>query len=268
MNIPFHKYHGTGNDFIMIDNRERVFPSEDFDLIAALCHRRFGIGADGLILLNLHPDYDFEMDYFNSDGRRSSMCGNGGRCIVEFARSLGVIENKARFIAIDGEHEAVMTEFGVKLKMTLPKGFQELANGDHWIDTGSPHYVRFEEEDLKTLDVFSLGRTIRNTEPWKAEGTNVNFVKLLAPGCAEVRTYERGVEDETWSCGTGVTAVAEIIARTQPESHQEGEPILLKTPGGDLRVHVAAGKEPWLEGPAVKVFEGDLPEAISNNQPG
>lgn len=255
MNIPFHKYHGTGNDFIMIDNRESVFPAEDHALIAKLCHRRFGIGADGLILLNLHPEYDFEMDYFNADGRRSSMCGNGGRCIVQFAKALGVIQDTARFLAIDGEHEAEVTESGIKLKMGIPTGFQQLENGDHWIDTGSPHYVQFHETSLKELDVFNLGRNIRNSDQWAGAGTNVNFVRKLSANEVEVRTYERGVEDETWSCGTGVTAVAEVLSRIQGSQDQS---VALNTPGGALTVHVNKDKAPWLEGPAVFVFAGTL----------
>jgi diaminopimelate epimerase len=254
MKLSFHKYHGTGNDFILVDNREKVLQGHEFDYFADLCHRRFGIGADGVILLNEHPEYDFEMDYFNSDGRRSSMCGNGGRCIVRFAHDLGMTGEQVRFIAIDGPHEAVLTEMGVKLKMGMPHGFSQLQGGDHWIDTGSPHYVRFLDEPVEQLDVFAEGRRIRNSEPYREAGTNVNFANLR-DGTLHVRTYERGVEDETWSCGTGVTAVAEVHARL----HQiASEAVPIRTPGGQLRVHIAEGQAPWLEGPAQFVFSGTI----------
>lgn len=257
MQITFYKYHGTGNDFVLVDNREMVLRGDEFDYFAALCHRRFGIGADGVILLNAPTEpnaesLDFEMDYFNSDGRRSSMCGNGGRCMVQFARDLGIVEDQARFLAIDGLHEATMGGLGVKLKMGMPEGFERLDTGDCWIDTGSPHYVQFREEEVKNLDVFSLGRAIRNSEPYAAKGTNVNFVNVREDGL-HVRTYERGVEDETWSCGTGVTAVAEVYARLNGITEKTME---IHTPGGRLRVHISEGKAPWLEGPAIFVFKG------------
>lgn len=253
MRIPFRKYQGTGNDFVMIDNRKRLFSGDEHTFFAQICHRRFGIGADGVILLNSHVEYDFEMDYFNSDGNRSTMCGNGGRCLVQFAADLGIIKDVATFIAIDGEHEAIKTEFGIKLKMTKPHGFREISDSDFWLHTGSPHYVRFFDQSVKSLDVKAEGRAIRYNDEWAKEGTNVNFVHHFAKGKAEVRTYERGVEDETWSCGTGVTAVAEIIART---FGNQGETIELMTPGGNLRVHT--GEYPWLEGPATFVFEGEI----------
>ncbi|MEM7040442.1 MAG: diaminopimelate epimerase, partial [Bacteroidota bacterium] len=225
---------------------------------AFLCHRRFGIGADGVILLNHHADYDFEMDYFNSDGRRSSMCGNGGRCIVRFASELGMVGETIRFIAIDGPHEALLTEHGVKLKMTEPSDYKTLDSGDHWIDTGSPHYVRFLDLPVAEYPVVAKGRQIRNSEPWAAAGTNVNFACSRHDGGLDVRTYERGVEDETWSCGTGVTAVAEVHFRLGRHAVADG-PVLLHTPGGLLRVHVSPANPPWLEGPATPVFSGTLP---------
>lgn len=254
MDLRFYKYHGTGNDFILVDNREKVLRGDEFDFFAALCHRRFGIGADGVILLNLHPDYDFEMDYFNSDGRRSSMCGNGGRCIVKFAAELGVISEKAHFLAIDGPHEARLTEAGICLKMGLPSGYQSLGASDFWIDTGSPHFVRFLETPVTDLDVYAEGRAIRNSPAYASEGTNVNFAQAT-PDVLHVRTYERGVEAETWSCGTGVTAVAEIYARQHGISEQS---IAISTPGGPLQVHVKVDQAPWLEGPAKFVFSGTV----------
>ena len=183
------------------------------------------------------------------------MCGNGGRCIVAFARSLGIVSDKAVFEAIDGLHEAQITEFGIKLKMIVPYGYYQPDEVDHWVHTGSPHYVAFREESIESIDVFSEGRTIRNKEPWKEEGTNVNFVNILPDGRLAVRTYERGVEDETLSCGTGVTAVVVVYTKKNPAAEQ---PVRIHTPGGELRIHVIENSAPWLEGPAVKVFEGEV----------
>lgn len=253
MEIPFFKYHGTGNDFVLVDNRERLLQGDEHAFFASICHRRFGIGADGVILLNLHPDYDFEMDYFNSDGQRSSMCGNGGRCIVQLAHDLDIVGEQARFLAVDGEHVATIGEGKVKLKMGLPHGYQQIADNDHWIHTGSPHYVRFIDSDLAAYDVVGIGRALRSAAPWGQAGTNVNFVQVLAPDRVAVRTYERGVEDETWSCGTGVTAVAEVLKRIHPEAPYV---IHLQTPGGNLVVHLGDAQAPWLEGPARFVFKG------------
>jgi diaminopimelate epimerase len=255
MEIPFYKYHGTGNDFILIDNRLHVLCGNEHAFVAAACHRRFGIGADGVILLNLHPEYDFAMDYFNSDGHRSSMCGNGGRCIVQLAHDLGIVGDAARFLAVDGEHIAQITADRVNLKMGLPHGFKELGDNDFWIHTGSPHFVRLCQEDISKIDVPALGRAIRYSEPWAKEGTNVNFAQILPDGSVAVRTYERGVEDETWSCGTGVTAVAQVLQYVIPGLEKT---VRLKTPGGELQVHLELGKEPWLQGPAKFVFQGTI----------
>jgi diaminopimelate epimerase len=255
MEISFFKYHGTGNDFVLMDNRQRRLTGDENAFFAAICHRRFGIGADGVILLNDHPDYDFEMDYFNSDGNRSSMCGNGGRCIVQLAHDLGIINSEADFLAADGPHSALVTPQGVKLKMGVPHGFQALEGKDYWIHTGSPHFVRFIDTALDHYEVVRIGREIRSASPWGQVGTNVNFVKISDPAHVSVRTYERGVEDETWSCGTGVTAVAEVLKHINPNG-----PLLihLKTPGGDLQVHLVNEQAPWLEGPAKLVFQGTI----------
>lgn len=253
MKIPFFKYQGTGNDFIVVDNRARLLTGEEQDFFATICHRRFGIGADGVILLNLHPHLDFEMDYFNADGKRSSMCGNGGRCMVRFAADLGLIGAEARFLAVDGEHVATLEGENVRLKMGLPSGYRQLDECNFWIHTGSPHHVQLLGTPLADHDVVAHGKAIRYSEEWKHEGTNVNFVQVVDATEAHVRTYERGVEDETWSCGTGVTAVAEVMARVFPQ----GNPIkVLHTLGGTLRVHTTPGAAPWLEGPAMFVFQG------------
>ena len=256
MEIPFYKYHGTGNDFILVDNRKQLLTGNENAWFAAICHRRFGIGADGVILLNAHAHYDFEMDYFNSDGNRSSMCGNGGRCIVRFAADLGIVADEANFLAIDGEHVAMIGTDEVKLKMGIPTGFQVLEEDHYWIHTGSPHYVQLLGNPVAEHDVVAHGRAIRNSEPWKMEGTNVNFVQTLSDHEAHVRTYERGVEDETWSCGTGVTAVAEVMAKIFPDSPSVK---ILHTPGGTLKVHTQEGAAPWLQGPATFVFKGSIP---------
>ncbi len=255
--LTFHKYHGTGNDFVLFDNREGLIPEDAHEWFAFLCHRRFGIGADGVILLNQQEGYDFGMYYVNSDGYPTSMCGNGGRCIVAFAAQLGIIQTSASFLAIDGRHEATLTDRGVKLKMGEPTGFESLPGEDHWIDTGSPHYVKFHRSgNPADLDVVQRGRAIRNSEPWAEQGTNVNFAWPQANGHLYVRTYERGVEDETWSCGTGVTAVAEVYSRIENYPSDE---VRLDTPGGSLTVHVTKGQAPWLEGSATHVFSGQIP---------
>ncbi len=256
--ITFYKYQGTGNDFIMIDNRDKKF-SPDFRTIKKLCDRRFGIGADGLILLENVKGYDFSMVYFNSDGNESTMCGNGGRCIVAFASFLGVIRNSTKFIAIDGEHQASIFENGiVSLKMKDVSEIEKSAN-DFILDTGSPHFIRFVD-NVSDVDIFTEGRKIRRSERFAANGINVNFVELRN-GILNVRTYERGVEDETLSCGTGVTASALAVASAGLVNGKEECSITV--PGGSLKVKYKLHKENsytdvWLEGPAQFVFNGEI----------
>ena len=257
MDIEFYKYQGTGNDFVMIDNRQDLFDKNDTKLIERLCDRRFGIGADGLILLENHPEVDFKMVYFNADGNESSMCGNGGRCITMFANQLGMIENKATFDAIDGLHHAVIENELVKLQMQDVDVIEEHDN-HIFLNTGSPHHVQLES-DLEIMDVKSEGRRIRYGAPYFHEGSNVNFVKKLNDDAFLVRTYERGVEDETLSCGTGVTAVA-LAMNFSGET--ETDNVTLQTPGGTLQVTFERNgkgyENIWLIGPAVKVFKGKL----------
>jgi diaminopimelate epimerase len=254
MQIAFNKYQGTGNDFIIIDNRNGSFNPSDSVLINKLCDRRFGIGADGLILISLHKTFDFEMKYFNSDGNEGSMCGNGGRCTAAFAFKKKIAGEKQKFYAYDGPHEAEIKNGIVRLQMSDVKTFSKV-KGNYFINTGSPHYVSFVK-NVKELDVFNEGRKLRYSDDFKPAGTNVNFVELTENGIF-VRTYERGVEDETLSCGTGVTASA--IA-TVLSGHFDRNKIDVKTLGGDLSVEFKIQKDIVsdirLSGPGTFVFEG------------
>ena len=258
MQLHFYKYQGTGNDFIIIDNREKIFTAEE-QRIAGLCHRRFGIGADGLMLLESNPGSDFAMRYFNADGKESTMCGNGGRCMAAFAHKLGLAGTHVRFRAIDGMHEAfVDTPSYVRLKMQDVQGL-EILGKDGFLNTGSPHYVKWVDH-VKELNVVEEGRKIRYHERFKPGGTNVNFIERMDENTLFVRTYERGVEDETLSCGTGVTASA-IFAGMENKNDKVTYSIL--TLGGQLtvRYHKAGDNQwtdIWLEGPADFVFEGDI----------
>ena len=260
MQLSFNKYQGTGNDFVMIDNRRDVVSKNDTKLIKRLCDRKYGIGGDGLILLEA-PQYtgdDFTMVYFNADGRESSMCGNGGRCIVAFAKFLGIIEKNTKFTAIDGPHEATVEKDIVGLKMMDVKEVQ--VNEDHvFLNTGSPHHIVFSEK-VDLLDVRLLGSGIRNSDLYKKSGgTNVNFVEAFQDDHLKVRTFERGVEDETLSCGTGVTAVA-LAAYTTGKTKNNS--VDLETPGGKLTVTFESEgtsfKNIWLKGPAKQVFQGNI----------
>lgn len=258
MKIPFYKYQGTGNDFIIIDDRNALHNYLTTEQIAYLCDRRFGIGADGLILLQLQKDYDFKMQYFNADGKESTLCGNGGRCIVKFASDQLIIKNQTRFVAIDGAHDAVVEDNIVKLKMNDVSSIKHI--DDYFIlNTGSPHYVTFVDNAEET-NVFFEGKKIRNSEPFKQQGINVNFVERKQDSIT-VRTYERGVENETYSCGTGVVAAA--IVNTFTHSHDDGQyHIAVNTLGGKLSVDVNKQDQIftniWLNGPANFVFKGEI----------
>ena len=227
MQFSFHKYQATGNDFILIDDRKLIFPLDDTAFIARCCDRRFGIGADGLILIQNTAEADFKMVYFNADGKESTLCGNGARCSVAFAAMLGIIENDTRFLAIDGLHTAKMEKDRVVLRMHDVDRINTL---DHYyfLDTGSPHHVEMVE-DLAHVPVVIKGRKIRYGAPYFEEGCNVNFVEQQGPSTFSIRTYERGVEDETLSCGTGATAVA--LAMHHPEN-QQLRPLLFVSKGG------------------------------------
>lgn len=257
MTVSFYKYQGAGNDFIVIDNRSNSFDPNNNTLINKLCDRRFGIGADGLMLLQNKNGYDFEMIYFNADGKEGSMCGNGGRCIVAFAHFLGLIEESTTFYAIDGEHEAkVLNPEYINLKM-IDVSEVEINDNYYFLDTGSPHYVQFVK-GIEELDVFNAGRDIRFNDRFKAEGTNVNFVEEINNRLM-VRTYERGVENETLACGTGITASAISAALHNGKTKDEYD---IKALGGDLKVRFEQNgtnfTNVWLEGPAVQVFKGEI----------
>lgn len=259
MQLNFYKYQGTGNDFVILDNRQGEFSNLTTKQVNFLCDRRFGIGADGLMLLNNKPGYDFEMKYYNADGRESSMCGNGGRCLVKFAYHLGIHKNTYLFSAIDGDHEAEIDLDGtVSLKMRDVYEIKSVNGGDFELNTGSPHYIKLVNH-LDKLDVFSLGKMIRNNTKYSKEGINVNFVEQINDDEISVRTYERGVEDETLSCGTGVTAAA--LACYHNENGYND--VTVHTRGGKLnveydRIDENEYKNIWLSGPAEKVYEGEI----------
>ncbi|AUC81941.1 diaminopimelate epimerase [Lacinutrix sp. Bg11-31] len=257
MTHTFYKYQGTGNDFVFVDNREELFNKDNTKLIAHLCDRRFGVGADGLILLENDSSSDFKMVYFNADGNESTMCGNGGRCIVAFAEMLNIFNKETTFNAIDGLHEATIENGFVKLKMQDVDTI-EVFDTHAFLNTGSPHHVALVE-NIKQFDVKNEGSKIRYGSPYNQEGTNVNFVEQINTETFAVRTYERGVEDETLSCGTGVTAVALAMHNTGKTNTQE---VALNVEGGKLKVSfektVNGYKNIWLQGPATLVFKGEM----------
>ena len=235
MELSFYKYQGTGNDFVMIDDRDKRFDEKNLSLVRQLCDRKFGIGADGLILIRNHADFDFEMIYFNADGSQS-MCGNGARC--------------------DGPHEALLVGDQVELLMGNVTGISE-SLGDYFVNTGSPHHIRFVEQ-VKDYPVFDQGKSIRYDACYAPAGTNVNFVERISDNEVFVRTYERGVENETLSCGTGVTAAAIVFGALQNQNH-----LKINTLGGKLSVKFHQDDEGgfsdiWLIGPTEQVFSGKI----------
>lgn len=252
--VKFHKYQGTGNDFVLVDDRSQSLNEFNKDLIGKWCDRRFGIGADGVILLRNHQTFDFEMLYFNPDGSQS-LCGNGSRCVVKFAHDLDIIGQQCTFMAVDGVHQGLMDGDTISIKMQ-DVGKPDEIDGDYFIDTGSPHHIRMVEE-LAKIDVYGEGKNIRNSKRYQPAGTNVNFVQP-AHGKVLIRTFERGVEDETLSCGTGVTAVALVMATRGYTS-----PVCVKAAGGDLQVSFNrqadhSFRDIYLSGPAEKVYEGTI----------
>lgn len=256
MTIAFNKYQGAGNDFIIIDNRNGLFNPSDSQLINKLCDRRFGIGADGLILVSGHDRCDYEMKYFNSDGKIGSMCGNGGRCTAHFALKSDIAGNKQKFMAFDGIHEAVVRNETVRLQMGNVSGYK-LIDDNYFINTGSPHYIVFTD-DADKINVNEEGKRLRWSDKFPPGGTNVNFVQVIDKGLY-IRTFERGVEDETLACGTGVTASA--IAAVL-KGHFDTPSVNVRTKGGFLKVEFTVKDieitDVWLTGPATFVFEGNI----------
>ncbi|MFA5573594.1 MAG: diaminopimelate epimerase [Brumimicrobium sp.] len=256
MNLSFKKYHGTGNDFIMLDCTE----NPDFKLtnsqISELCDRRFGIGADGLIMIFKHPTHHFRMRYHNPDGSQS-FCGNGARCAVHFARQLRLFDNKAIFVAVDGLHEATFEGELISLKMNDVQSIN-FDKDAYVIDTGSPHYIKFTDK-LASQDIVKIGREIRYSQTYKANGINVNLVEIKDDNSVEMLTYERGVEDETYSCGTGATAVALAFS---DKSKKDNFEIKIKVKGGNLKVkgkrNPKGFTDIYLIGPAINVFSGTI----------
>ena len=252
----FYKYHGTGNDFIIMDNRDESIQLTTAQ-IAQLCHRNFGIGADGLMLLENSKNKDFKMRYFNSDGNEGSMCGNGGRCLVAFAKKLNIVDTETEFEALDGIHYAIITENGIRLKMNDVMGIEKIGE-DFFLNTGSPHYVRYVD-NLQMLDVIAEGRAIRYNKRFFENGTNVNFIQKIG-NTLHIRTYERGVENETLSCGTGTVAAAIISTLGTSNEYKE---VQFQTKGGLLSVSFVKNNElefnqVWLDGPAKLIFEGNI----------
>lgn len=255
--VAFQKYQGVGNDFIIIDNRKNIFPKKSIKLINKLCNRKFGIGADGLILLENSADYDFKMIYFNADGNESTMCGNGGRCIVAFAKQLELFEFSTTFEAIDGAHIALLENDEVNLQMI------DIHNVEHhfnyyFVNSGSPHHIIITPH-LNLCNVVSEGRKIRNGAPYFEQGTNVNFVEKMAENHFKIRTYERGVEDETLACGTGATAVAIAMYDAKFTTNTS---LIIETLGGKLEVSFQKEKNYYkniyLKGLATFVFKGEI----------
>jgi diaminopimelate epimerase len=254
MQLDFYKYQGTGNDFILIDNRSGAFSKKD-ELIQQLCDRKFGIGADGLMLVENHDSADFRMIYYNADGSQS-LCGNGSRCAVAFANYLGIIGSNTYFETTDGFHHAeILEDRRVKFELLDVNDITRYDDRTFFIDTGSPHHIELSE-NVEKIDIKPEGSAVRYSKQYEPAGTNVNFVEQL-PGRIKVRTYERGVEDETLSCGTGVTACALM-------AHQLGyqSPVTIETAGGQLQVFFEEKQGKYtnifLAGPAVQVFQGTI----------
>lgn len=259
MRIHFAKYQGTGNDFILFDNRNATLRRDLTTWYAQICDRHFGIGADGVILLEKDPELDFSMVYFNADGRESSMCGNGGRCLADFAMQLGLVGKQCVFRAVDGVHRAEMEDGGIRLQMRDVDGIRK-ADDHYELDTGSPHYVTFVP-DVENIPVKEHGAAIRYSHAFIDKGINVNFVHMRNAELV-VRSYERGVEDETLSCGTGITAsaICNAIETREPVGIHS---VQVRAKGGLLRVSYTKisdtlFRDIWLAGPAVCVYRGEI----------
>ena len=258
MQIDFYKYQGTGNDFVMIDNRADFFPKDNVKVIERLCDRRFGIGADGLILLEKDANTDFKMVYYNADGNESSMCGNGGRCLVAFAKKLGIIASKTIFIATDGLHHASVGDDNLVALQMIDVETITAFDTHTFLNTGSPHHVELVD-DLETYKVKENGARLRYSELYGEKGSNINFVMKIDDTTFSLRTYERGVEDETLACGTGATAVAIAMNATGQTNETN---LNLNVEGGKLQVNFEKRDHLYtnifLKGPAEFVFKGTI----------
>jgi diaminopimelate epimerase len=254
MDLTFYKYQGTGNDFVMIDNRDLGFPKENTSLIHKLCDRHFGIGADGIILIENDDKHDFKMIYYNADSSET-FCGNGGRCAVAFAKRLQMIDSKTNFIAFDGPHYATIENKIISLQMIDVTEIKVNKNSV-FAYTGTQHHVEMVD-NLDGYPVFENGKNIRYS--YDSPGSNVNFVQKINNTTFRVRTYEKGVEDETLACGTGVTAVAIAMHKT---NQTESNHITLPVEGGELEVSFEAEKDVYknvlLKGPAAFVYKGTI----------
>ncbi len=258
MKLEFYKYHGTGNDFVILDNRNNLYNNLSSLQINFICDRHLGIGADGLMMLSNSQNSDFKMTYYNSDGKEGTMCGNGGRCIVAFAKKLNIIKDYTNFIAIDGIHEAFISDKNIiKLKMNDVDNINNYSD-DFILDTGSPHFVRFVDS-VNNTDVYNIGKQIRLDKNISKNGLNVNFVESINSNTIKVATYERGVEDETLSCGTGVTAAAISFAI---KNNLEKPKVKINTKGGELTVFLTNYENKfidiWLQGPSMFVYKGNI----------
>lgn len=258
MEVTFHKYQGTGNDFIILDNRNGRYNELHQLQISFMCNRKFGIGADGLMLFNQAAPADFHMVYYNADGRVGSMCGNGGRCMIQFAARLYPGKKSFHFEAPDGLHQGSIQEDGTVCIDMKPVSGVEYAEQYTVLNTGSPHYIQ-AVKDVAAADVFQTGRALQQSEAFRNQGINVNFVQRLGDHSISVRTYERGVEDETLSCGTGVTAAALTLPGLTLGAHE----IEVETPGGNLKVRFIKENDQnfssiFLCGPATFVFSGQI----------
>ncbi|HHP7240674.1 MAG TPA: diaminopimelate epimerase [Cyclobacteriaceae bacterium] len=258
MRLDFFKYQGAGNDFIIIDQSSNDYPSLNSASISYLCDRNFGIGSDGLIIITSHTKADFNLDFYNPDGTRS-FCGNGSRCAVKhFYKVIKPTINLISFYACDGLHHGIQNEDqSISINLKDIDHVQWLTTYEAFVNTGSPHHIVFCE-DITSIDVVKTGGEIRYSEKYRPEGTNVNFVQRQDNDRLEIRTYERGVENETMSCGTGITASALALgAKTKSNS------IHVKSKGGNLKVTFQQKSNGrftniWLTGPAVQVFNGTI----------
>jgi diaminopimelate epimerase len=273
--INFYKMNGSGNDFILIDNRTAIIdPEAAPELARSLCRRKVSVGADGLILIENDAEVDFSWRFFNADGSSAEMCGNGGRCVARLANMLGICGSRLSFRTLAGIVRAEVMGSQVKLQMTSPSDLRldeklELSDGSvvaQHINTGVPHtvFILDTAEDLEKQDIVSRGREVRYHSHYAPAGTNVNFITVLGQRSLEIRTYERGVEDETLACGTGATAVALVAAAkglVEP-------PVDVRTRSGETLTIYFSGETPeevYMEGTATVVYQGQLwQEAVDN----